>query len=128
MPATTILIIEDDGLIALRTMELLAKAGYDVPDPVPTGEDGLDYLAGNEEPDLILMDIGLAGKIDGIETARKIRERYGIPVIFLTAYTNESIVSRMNEVRPAGYLVKPYPEKDLLDAVKEGLSVHAVPD
>ena len=68
------------------------------------------------------MDIGLAGKIDGIETARKIRVLYRIPVIFLTAYTNESMVKRMNEVGRSGYLVKPFIESQLLEAVKKALN------
>jgi CheY-like chemotaxis protein len=114
MPDTTIFIIEDDGLIALRTMELLIKAGHHVPDPAPTGEDALEYLASHDPPDLMLMDIGLAGKIDGIETARRVREHYKIPVIFISAYTNDTIVNRMNAAGPAGYLVKPFLDRDLL--------------
>ena len=125
MPDASILIIEDDGLIALRTIELLTKAGYKVPDPVPTGEEALEYLADSPRPDIVLMDIGLAGKIDGIETARRVRALHGIPVIFLTAYTNESMVKRMNEVGPSGYLVKPFLEAQLLGAVKQALNPKA---
>jgi len=126
MSATTILVVEDDGLIALRTMELLTKAGYSVPDPAPTGEDALEFLATGNKPDLILMDIGLAGKIDGIETARRVRDQYKIPVVFLSAYTNDSIMTRMKEVGPAGYLVKPFLDKDLLAEVERVLAAKEI--
>ncbi len=90
MSAGIILIAEDEGLIALHLMEMLTEAGYTIPDPFASGEDLLDYLTRSTRPDIILMDIGLGGRIDGIETAREVKKRYTIPVIFLTAYSDQT--------------------------------------
>ncbi len=70
-------------------------------------------------PDLILMDIGLAGSLDGIETLREIRKQFSIPVIFITAYTSPAILERIQEVRPDGYIVKPFMDNDLLALVRK---------
>ena len=72
-------------------------------------------------PDLILMDIGLAGSLDGIETARQIRQRHNIPIIFLTADPNETKIAEAKSISPYGYISKPCLEKDLLDAVESAL-------
>ena len=118
----TILIVEDEGLIALHISEMLANAGYDTPDPVPTGEEALEYLMTAPLPDLVLMDIGLAGKINGIETARRIQERSAIPVIFLTAYSDEKRICDAGLASPCWRLTKPFEERDLLAAIETALS------
>src|SRR5512138_3095486 len=92
-----ILVVEDEGLIALHYMEMLEHAGFIVPDPLPSGEQALAYLAWAPPPDLILMDIGLAGTLNGIETAREIRRNHTIPVIFLTAYSDRNRLREMAE-------------------------------
>jgi len=122
MNAGTIFVVEDEGLIALHLMELLSKEGFTVPDPVATGEDLLENLATLTHPDLILMDIGLAGKIDGIETARRVRKQYDIPVIFLTAFSDKNRIKEAQEISPYGYLMKPVMSRDLLIAVRNALS------
>jgi CheY-like chemotaxis protein len=121
MTEKTILIVEDEGLIALHLVELLTNAGYSVQDPVPSGEDALRQMERDPRPDLILMDITLDGPLDGIETARRVRERYPIPVIFLTAHSNDHITTRAKEVSPYGYIIKPVFEKDLLAHVEAAL-------
>ena len=83
MTGETILVVEDDGLIALHLVELLEKAGYRVIDPACSGERALRTLERSPQPDLILMDIGLAGSLDGIETALQIRQKFLIPLIFV---------------------------------------------
>jgi len=113
-----ILIVEDEGLIALHLMEILTNAGYRVLEPVASGEEALRHLEERPPPDLILMDITLDGSLDGIETTRQIRKRHAIPVIFLTAHSNSQIISRAKEVSPCGYIVKPVMEKDLLEQVE----------
>ena len=70
----SILIVEDDGLIALHLQELLQNAGYDIPPPVASGEEAIEYVRTCPLPDLILMDVTLDGRIDGIETARQIQK------------------------------------------------------
>ena len=122
MTPASVLVVEDEGLIALQLMELLSKAGYHVPDAVASGEEALEVLGRTTTPDLILMDIGLPGGMDGIETARRIREKIDIPVIFITAYTNERILSRMEGLSSVSYLVKPFPDLDLLSGIETALS------
>jgi CheY-like chemotaxis protein len=121
MTAKSILIVEDEGLIALHLMEILTTAGYRVFEPIASGEEALRHLEERAQPDLILMDITLDGSLDGIETARQIRKRYAIPVIFLTAHSNSLITVRAKEVSPCGYIVKPVMEKDLLEHVERAL-------
>jgi CheY-like chemotaxis protein len=120
--SATILIVEDEGLIALHISEILANAGYEAPDPLPSGEDALEYLRTSPVPDLILMDIGLSGEMNGIETARRIRKHSDIPVIFLTAYSDQNRISEAAEVSMFERIRKPFTEKDLISAVETALS------
>ena len=117
-----ILIVEDEGLIALHISEILANAGYRVADLLPSGEDALEYLSKTPSPDLILMDIGLAGKMNGIETARRIRQNSDIPVLFLTAYSDQIRIREAGEVSTFERIRKPFTEKDLIAAVETALS------
>ena len=121
MTGETILIVEDEGLIALHLTELLENAGYRVASPACSGEMVLRDIASAPLPDLILMDIALAGSLDGIETARQIRRRFPIPVVFLTAYSNQNRIDEAMEVSPFGYLTKPVMEEDLLGAIRRAL-------
>jgi len=118
MSGETILVVEDDGLIALYLTELLEKTGYLV-GAASSGESALKVLEKSPVPDLILMDIGLAGSLDGIETLREIRKQFSMPVIFITAYTSPGILERIRDVGPDGYIVKPFLDKDLLDLVRK---------
>jgi len=97
----SILIVEDEGLIALHLQESLEKAGYTAVDPVSSGEDAIEYVNTHAHPDLILMDISLDGKLDGIGTAREIRKRFDIPIIFLSAHTEENCLARAEEFAPS---------------------------
>lgn len=127
MKENVIMVLEDEGLIALHLIEVLENAGYRVTGPLHSGELALKTLESSPPPDLIMMDIGLAGKLDGIETAALIRARYSIPLIFLTAYTTERNVERMREVNPAGYVVKPFIIEDLLAVVEKCLEAKNPP-
>jgi two-component system, response regulator PdtaR len=118
MNTGTILIVEDEGLIALHLMELLAKAGYSTPEPLSSGEELLDQLRKNPLPDLILMDIGLGGKMDGIETAQEVRKQYSVPIVFLTAYSDQVRKKEAGKITPYDYLTKPVKQEDLLDAIR----------
>lgn len=117
MTGETILIVEDEGLIALHLTEMLENAGYRIAGPASSGDSALSVLEKSPPPDLILMDIGLAGSLDGVETAKKIRMRYTIPLIFVTAYTSERALSRMQEVSPDDIVIKPFVENDLLKSI-----------
>jgi CheY-like chemotaxis protein len=123
MTGETILVVEDEGLIALHLSEMLEKAGYRVAGPAYSGEMVVRDFGKSSLPDLILMDIALAGKLDGIETARQIRQKFpAIPLIFITAYSPERILDRMREIAPEGVLIKPFSDTDLLALVKKALS------
>jgi DNA-binding response OmpR family regulator len=121
MSGGNILVVEDEGLIALHLMELLSKEGFTIPDPVANGEDLLEKLATSPPPDVILMDIGLGGKIDGIETARRMKKKYNIPVIFLTAYSDQNRMEEARQITSCGYLMKPVMQRDLLIALGNAL-------
>ncbi|HTY16007.1 MAG TPA: response regulator [Methanoregulaceae archaeon] len=122
MSSGTILLVEDEGLIALHLMEVLTNAGYTVTDLITSGEELLELLEHSAMPDAIIMDIGLAGEIDGIETARRLRDRHNIRVIFLTAYSDQNRLEEANEVNPYEYLIKPVMREDLLRAVDKSIA------
>jgi two-component system, response regulator PdtaR len=122
MTSGTILLVEDEGLIALHLMEVLTNAGYKVTDLITSGEELLALLEHSARPDAIIMDIGLAGEIDGIETARRLRDRHNIRVIFLTAFSDQNRLEEANEVNPYEYLIKPVMQEDLLRAVGKSIA------
>jgi CheY-like chemotaxis protein len=117
----SILIVEDDSLIALHLQELLQNAGYDVPDPVASGEEAIEYVRISRLPDLILMDITLDGKLNGIETARKIEKMSDIPVIFLSAHSDMELFAREGNSAPTGFIPKPFISVDILQKVEKML-------
>jgi CheY-like chemotaxis protein len=126
MTGEIILVVEDEGLIAFHLTELLENAGYQVIDPTCSGEVALRTLEKSPEPDLILMDVKLGGSLDGIETARQIRQRYSIPLIFVTAYSSERLLERMREVAPEGVITKPFVREDLLALIEKTLDLPPV--
>ena len=109
---TRVLIVEDEVITGLDLRESLAGLGYQVVGIAHTCETAVE-LARMEKPDLVLMDIMLKGDGDGIDAAGKIRERWGIPVIFLTAYSDQDTLRRVHVTVPWGYLIKPYNEREL---------------
>jgi two-component system, response regulator PdtaR len=122
MTGETILVVEDEGLIALHMTEMLEKAGYRITGPAYSGEMALREFMNPPFPDLVLMDIALAGKLDGIETARQIRKQFpALPLIFVTAYSPERTVERMREFEPDGVIVKPFKDTDLLALMEKAL-------
>ncbi len=101
-----ILIVEDEAYTAMMLYESLTQSGYDVLKPVATGEDAVKR-AQDEKPDIIFMDIHLAGSMDGIEAAEQIQEHRIIPVVFMTGYTNDEFMERAKNLKPFSYLNKP---------------------
>ena len=113
-----ILIVEDETLVALEIASALKKDGYQIIDCVENGEDALKAIE-KEKPDLIMMDINIEGDINGIETLKKVYELYGeIPSIFLTAYTDRSMMDSAIEMSPKAYITKPFRRDELYVAVK----------
>ena len=113
--------VEDDAIIALRNYELLTKAGYAVPHMFASGEELLNHLERAGPPDLILMDIGLGGKIDGIETARRVRACCNVPFIFLSSYSDDRRRAKAQEISPDRFLIKPVNEPQLMGMIGEVL-------
>ncbi|MDP8269725.1 MAG: response regulator, partial [Candidatus Tenebribacter davisii] len=107
-----ILIVEDERIIAEDIKRTLLQYDYHVIDIIPYGEKVLESYE-RLDPDLILMDIMLAGKMNGIETATEIKKKHNIPIIYLTAYGNEPILNSAKATEPFGYLIKPFEEHEL---------------
>ena len=121
----TILIVEDEGILALGLKKRLEKLGYVVPTIASSGDEAIE-LAANTKPDLILMDIVLKGGMDGIEAAERISASLRVPIIYLTAYSDEETVKRAKVTEPFGYIVKPYDNKELQIAVEMALHKDAM--
>lgn len=115
-----ILIVEDEGVVAKGLEKKLQGFGYDVVADVRTGEEAVEK-AGEARPDIVLMDIVLAGEMDGIEAAERIRSQYDIPVVYLTAFADRRIISRAKLTEPYGYLVKPLSERELRSTIEMAL-------
>jgi PAS domain S-box-containing protein len=123
MNAGKILIVEDDTIIAMELMERLKELGYDVAGIVHSGIEAIN-MAERAQPNLVLMDIRLSGKMDGIEAAEKIREQIDIPVIFLTAYADEETLLRAKKSEPFGYILKPFDARMLHTNIEMALYRH----
>jgi response regulator NasT len=117
-----ILVAEDETIIRLDLVELLQRAGMDVVGEAHDGEEAIS-LARSLEPDLAIMDVKMP-KLDGIEAARRIMSERPIPIVMLTAYGQEELVSRAAEAGVFGYLVKPFRESDLLPAIHTARARH----
>ncbi len=125
MTGESILIVEDEGFIALQIKELLEKNGYRVSGTLAYGEDAV-VMSEKDPPDLVCMDIELMGKIDGIEAARQIDEHADIPIIYLTAYSDSQRLARVKDTVSYGYIVKPFNDRELLAAVDMAIHRHKV--
>ncbi|MFZ2055194.1 MAG: diguanylate cyclase [Candidatus Aminicenantales bacterium] len=123
METIRILIVEDEGLIARDIENMVRNAGYEICGVVGTGKEAIEKAEGTL-PDLILMDIILRGEMDGVEAAERIRERFNIPVIYLTAHTDENTLQRAKLTEPLGYTLKPVEQKELLTVIEMALYKH----
>ena len=120
MKASTILIVEDEAIVARDIREQLVELGYDPIADTPRGEDAI-VLAGKLHPDLVLMDIQLAGQLDGVAAAEAIRDQFALPVVFLTAFAAEATLERAKHADPYGYIVKPFNARELRNVVEIAL-------
>lgn len=118
-----ILVVEDEGLIALDIESHLIDLGYQVPGIAETGADAI-LLALEAQPDLVLMDIRLKGNIDGIQAAAKITDKLDIPIIFLTAFADADTLNKAKQVSPFGYILKPFDPMDLRTSIEIALHKH----
>jgi PAS domain S-box-containing protein len=123
MNKARIMIVEDEGVVALQIRESLESLGYAVPLIALSGEEALEKLM-ETEPDLILMDIKLPGGLSGIDAARKIRGRMDVPIVYLTAFSDEETLALAQVTDPYGYVLKPFDEKSLHAIIQMSLSKH----
>ena len=121
MSVAKILIVEDENIVALDLKRRLDKLNYNVVGMAANANRALE-LVEQFQPDIVLMDIHIQGKTDGIEVAKILFEQYHIPVIFLTAYSEDSTLLRAKESKPYGYLIKPYSERELHAGIQVALT------
>lgn len=120
-----ILVVEDERIVARDLANSLADLGYVVVGNVATGDDAV-RSARESRPDLVLMDIRLAGAVDGVQAATRIRSEQDVPVIYLTAHSDDETLRRAKETAPFGYLVKPFKPPDLRCAIEIALHKHEI--
>jgi two-component system, response regulator PdtaR len=115
-----ILIVEDEHIVAMGIKRMLKSLGYTVTGVASSGEDAISK-AESTFPDIVLMDIMLKGDMDGVEATREIKARFDIPVVYLTAYSDNNILERAKITEPFGYIIKPFDEKDLYSSIEVAL-------
>ena len=124
MSATTVLIVEDEAIVAADLAGKLARLGYEVAGITARGEDAV-LLACRLRPQLVLMDIWIEGPMDGIETAEAIRRQHDVPVIYLTAHSDPATLARAKLTGPFGYILKPFEERELATQIEMAIYRHA---
>jgi len=120
---TNILIVEDESILAIGMEYSLEDFGYEVSGIATSYESAILHVKENR-PDLVLMDIKIKGEKTGIDAAKVIWQEYKIPVVFLTSYSSEKMISSAMETEPYGYLLKPYREKELKATIEIVLYKH----
>ena len=125
MGSARILVVEDEAIVARDIVRQLERFGHHVVASTTRGEDAVE-LAAQLLPDLVLMDIQLAGSVDGIDAAQAIRRKSNVPVVFLTAFATHNVLQRAKQASPFGYLVKPFDPQQLETAIEIALHQHEV--
>ncbi len=123
MRSINILIVEDQLTIAEILAQDLKQAGYRIVSIVDSGDKAIQQIA-TTEPDLVLMDIVLKGKMDGIDTSEQIKANYNIPIIYLTSLSDRATLKRARETKPSGYIIKPYNVDDLKATIDSAVQNH----
>jgi len=123
MSNATILVVEDENIVAKDIQISLRKLGYAVPAIATSGRAAIDKAA-EISPDLVLMDIHLKGDMDGVEAGKELHTRFNVPVIYLTAYSDENTLERAKLTEAVGYLLKPFKARELHTMIQMALSKH----
>ena len=123
MTQATILVVEDEGIVAQEIKSRLEKSGYSVCAVAHDGQTAITH-AGDMRPDLVLMDIRLKGEMDGVDAAGRIRDRFNLPVVYLTAHTDPATLKRAKAMEPFGYVVKPFDTRSLIVSIEIALHRH----
>src|SRR3989441_689411 len=124
MSTPQILVVEDEGITAMDLEARLKRLGYSVPAVVSSGEEAI-LRAEETHPDLVLMDIVLRGQTDGVQAAKELQSRLGIPVVYLTAYFDDRTLERAKATEPFGYIIKPFQDINLRTSIEIALSRRA---
>jgi CheY-like chemotaxis protein len=122
---TKILVVEDEFITGADLQNTLSKLGYDVPGVVNNGIDAITQ-SGKLRPDVVLMDITLAGDMTGTEAAKRIKDLYDIPIVFLTAHSDDPTIEAAKVSEPFGYIIKPYEIRDLKITLEIAIYKHAI--
>jgi two-component system cell cycle sensor histidine kinase/response regulator CckA len=125
MSNSRILIVEDEGIIAKDIQSTLNRSGYSVIGIASSGEEAIKK-AMEIHPDVVLMDIVLEGSIDGVEATEYIRDHFDIPVVYLTAYSDDTTLQRAKITEPFGYILKPFQEKELYTTIEMAIYKHTM--
>ncbi len=120
MEKNKIMVVEDETIIAAELAQHLEDFGYEAIFPITSGEEAIKRVE-KDNPDLVLMDIVLKGEMDGVEAARRIREKWKTPVVFLSAFGSDEIMERAKGAEPYGYLKKPFRITDIRSTVEMAL-------
>jgi two-component system cell cycle sensor histidine kinase/response regulator CckA len=123
MSNSRILVVEDEGIIAKDIQSTLNRSGYSVIAIASSGEEAIKK-AMETHPDLVLMDIVLEGDMDGVTAAEHIRDHFDIPVVYLTAYSDDTTLQRAKITEPYGYILKPFQERELYTTIEMALYKH----
>lgn len=117
MTGDSVLIVEDDDILARVEDWRLKNLGYLVCGRAKTGAEAIDLVA-DKKPAVVLMDINIMGDMDGIETAKKIKEGFGIPVIYVTSHSDGVTLERAKATNPDGFILKPFDDNDMRVAIE----------
>ena len=117
---TKILIAEDEAIFALSMQKALTRFGYDVCELVSTGEKAVERVR-LEKPDLVIMDVILNGRVNGLEAAVQIRSGSDIPILFITGYEEGKLIEQIKSITSTTYLIKPIKPKALESAITQAL-------
>jgi len=123
MPKINVLVVEDESIVAMDIKQSLKKLGYDIAGVLASAEKAIE-LVKESKPDIILMDITLAGERSGTEAGEEIRDKFNIPVIYITAHTDEKTIQRAKRTTPYGYIVKPFKSVDIRSAIEMAIHKH----
>lgn len=120
MAPKKILLVEDDDIIAKVEDWRLKNLGYEVAGRAISGAEAMELVV-NTKPDLVLMDINIQGEVDGIETAKRIKKQFSIPVVYVTSHSDGPTLDRAKATQPDGFVVKPFDDNDLRVAIELAL-------
>lgn len=118
-----IFVVEDESIVSLEIQSRLISLGFDIAGTADSGEEAIRMVL-KSQPDLVMMDIKIKGELDGIQTAERIKEKFDVPIIYLTAFADDTTVERARVTGPYGYLIKPFEERELQITIGNALYKH----